>query len=148
MFARIQLRGAYGYDTDEASAESAFYDDTPSMTDQSFAEECDINTIVRRFGLTGEMPAAPLMPSFADFEETYDFHTSMLRIKQAETEFLRLPAELRYRFGNDPGALIAFLEDDRNREEAVKLGLVRAPEVPAPVVLPGDAGGANVPPAS
>jgi len=132
----MKLRGIYAYDTDAASLEAGLANDEPSMTDQSFAEEADINTIVRRFGLTGELPTSVSMPSFADFERTYDYHSAMLEIRAAEREFMRLPADLRTRFDNDPGRLVTFLEDPGNRAEAVSLGLVQAPPEPVPVPEP------------
>lgn len=136
----IKLRAADSYDVDAVSLENGFACVGPSMTDQSFAEEVDINTIVRRFGLTGQMPDDVRMPTYADFEETYDFHSAMLLLKRSESEFMRLPPEIRSRFNNDPGQLITFLEDDRNRDEAVKLGIVVAPAVvDPPPVKGGDA---------
>lgn len=129
------VRGVYNYDVDKASLEAGFVDDEPSMTDQSFAEEVDINTIVRRFGVTGEFPGGVVMPVYAHFEETFDFHSSMMRVRQAEAEFMKLPAELRSRFGNDPGALIEFLEVPENRPEAERLGIVVA-KAPAPEAAP------------
>ena len=122
----MKLRGVYSYDTDVASLESGLANTEPSMTDESFANEVDINTIVRRFGLTGELPRDVAMPSYADFERVYDYHSAMLEIRAAEREFMRLPAEVRSRFRNAPGELVTFLEDPSNRDEAVKLGLVQA----------------------
>jgi phage internal scaffolding protein len=45
----------------------------------------------------------------------------------AEDEFMRLPADLRARFENDPAQLIEFLENLENKDEAIKLGLVNPP---------------------
>lgn len=97
------------------------------MCQQSFKEECDINTIVRRFGLTGVMPETMRMPLNGDFTNVPDFQTALNMVREASDEFMRLPAEVRKRFGNDPGELMVFLEDEKNREEAVKLGLVNKP---------------------
>lgn len=94
---------------------------------QQFKEESDINTIVKRFGLTGELPVVPRMPMSGDFTGAVDFHTAMNMVVQAEQEFMKLPAQLRERFKHDPGELIAFLEDEGNRDEAIKLGLVEKP---------------------
>lgn len=99
-------------------------------TQQQFAEEVDINTIVRRFGLTGTVPENFRMPEFADFSEVVDdYHTAMNLVRQAGEEFLTVPAEIRARFHNDPQELMTFLEDPGNRQEAIKLKLL--PEPPA-----------------
>lgn len=97
-------------------------------TQVQFQEECDINTIVRRFGLTGELPDDPRIGQYVDMSNVPEDYASMLRaVRGAEEAFMEFPAELRARFGNDPGAMLAFLQDGKNREEAVELGLVSKP---------------------
>lgn len=119
------LRAPWNYDVDGASDDAGLsFDGEESLTHQSFKEECDINTIVRRFGLTGELPENLRMPVSGDFTGVTDFHTAMIVVRQAQEEFLRVPAHIRARFANDPGEMMAFLEDERNRDEAVRLGLV------------------------
>lgn len=101
-----------------------------SKTQQHFAEEVDINTIVKRFGLTGQLPDVVRVPRYGDFTGITDYHSAMNAVRQAEEGFMELPAELRARFQNDPQLLMEFMEDDANLEEARKLGLVNpAPEV-------------------
>lgn len=116
----VFLRAAFNYDTDAVSAETAhdcnFDPDTgeelPSMTQQQFKEECDINEIVRRFGLTGQMPDDVRIPVSGDFTGISDFKQAMDAVVSAQEEFMRLPAELRERFRNDPQELIAFVSDE------------------------------------
>lgn len=120
----VFLRTGNNYDRDEASFESGILNDAPSLTKQSFAEECDINTIVERFGLTGELPTDVRAPQYGDFEEIYDYHSAMNAVAQAREAFDAMPAAIRARFHNDPGQFVDFCSDDGNREEAVKLGLV------------------------
>lgn len=126
----VFLRTGHNYDRDEASLESGVLNDSPSLTKQSFAEECDINTIVERFGLTGELPTDIRAPQYADFDEIFDYHSAMNAVAQAREAFDAMPADVRARFSNDPGAFVDFCADENNRDEAVKLGLV----LPAKVV--------------
>lgn len=132
----VFLRAPFNYDVVAASdAAGLACDPDDCFTQQSFREECDINEIVRRFGLTGELPENLAMPVSGDFTGISDFQEAMNVVRRAEEEFLRVPAELRARFNNEPGRLVAFLADDKNREEAVKLGLVNPPvEKPRDVV--------------
>ena len=123
----VFFRTPYNYDTDEVSAETGLACFDESMAQQQFKEESDINEIVRRFGLTGEMPQDFRMPQYGDFTGVSDFHSAVNMVLAAEDEFMRLPAEMRSRFGNDPGQLLDFLNDERNRDEAVKLGLIAKP---------------------
>jgi len=125
------VRDAYNYDMNEVSQEAGLVCDE-GLTHQSFKEECDINTIVKRFGLSGELPEAVRMPTYADFTEVVDFHTAMNAIAKAKEAFDAMPADVRSRFRNDPGAFVDFCSDERNRAEAEKLGLV----VPKPVEPP------------
>lgn len=134
---RVFVRSAYNYDMDAASAKSGTEAGGDSMTQQEFKEESDINVLVRRFGLTGDWPQDLRMPQSGDFSEVTDFQDAMNAVVRAQEEFMKLPGEMRARFYNDPAKLIEFMEDPRNREEAVKLGLVNAP--PAPPAPPAPA---------
>lgn len=123
------VRSPYNYDVDAASNESALNCEDESLAVQSARDECDINTIVKRFGLTGELPDVA-MPQSGDFVGIGDFHSAMNLVRQTEEQFLRVPAEIRARFNNDPARFMAFVEDDSNYDEARKLGLLRDPVKP------------------
>lgn len=140
----VFVRSEYNYDTDQASLESGLSCDDPSLTHQSFAEECDINTIVRRFGLTGELPTALRLPTYQDFEGVFDFQTAMHAIMQAEDAFMALPADLRARFGNDPARFVAFCSAPENADELVRLGLAEKPKGVSPVTEPPASGAPDV----
>ena len=105
-----------------------YSNDEPSLTQQSFADECDINNIVARYvttGVLGDPLSVPTnSPQYGDFTSVADFHVAQTIIAEATQMFDLLPASIRKRFENDPAQLLAFMEDDSNREEAIKLGLV------------------------
>lgn len=118
------IRSAYNYDVDLASLEAGLeVPEGDDFTQQQFKEEVDINTIIKRFGLTGELPENLAMPQSGDFTGISDFHTAMNLVRASQEEFMRVPAEIRARFNNDPGRFIEFVEDDKNYDEAIKLGL-------------------------
>lgn len=133
----VFLRTPYNYDMDAASDEAGIsFVGTESRTQQQFAEEADINTIVRRFGLTGQMPENIGFPEYGDFSEVHDYQTSLNILREADEAFLRIPAEIRARFANDPQQLLEFLHDGNNRDEALKLGLIpKPPEKPRDAVM-------------
>jgi phage internal scaffolding protein len=118
------LRTPYNYDRDAASNESGVACEEPSLAQQHFKDECDINNILRQFNVTGLLPEAPLSPRYGDFTGIVDYHSALNAVIAAEDEFMALPADLRARFQNDPEQLINFLDDSSNFDEAVKLGLV------------------------
>lgn len=137
---KVFCRSPYNYSFDVVSKETGLFCPEESLAVQAAAEECDINTIVRRFGLTGELPAAAESPGFyGDFTGATDFMGAMLAVRKAEERFAALPASMRARFGNDPGQLLEFLDSRENLEEARKLGLLKKLEEPAsqaPSVVP------------
>jgi len=107
------------------------------LTVQASKEEADINTIVKRFGLTGQVPTNVRIPLEMDFSENvFDFRSAMNMVVAAEEAFLAMPADVRARFGNDPHAFVQFASDPENLAEARKLGLA-LPEVkeetPSPI---------------
>jgi phage internal scaffolding protein len=118
------LRTPYNYDTDAASNESGLACEEPSLAQQHFKEECDINTILQKFNITGLLPQSPLSPRYGDFSGIGDYHTALNRVIAAQDEFEALPAQIRARFDNDPANLIEFLGNEKNRSEAEELGLV------------------------
>ena len=132
MFKEKFLRTGNNYDMDAVSRETGLTCKDPSLTQQQFAEEANINTIVERFGLTGELPNNVRMPAFADFEESVDYQTSLNAIIEAQRAFATMPASIRERFGNDPGAFVDFCGDEKNRPEAERVGLVAAKEFVPP----------------
>lgn len=117
------LRSAFNYDMDAASDRTGLTCDDPSLAVQSSRDEVDINTIVRRFGLTGQLPAEVSIPQYGDFSEVVDFHSAMNLVSQAREGFDRMPPQVRARFSNDPGVFVDFCSDPDNADELVKLGL-------------------------
>jgi len=137
---KMFIRSPHNYDVNSASHEAGTYcNEENCKVQQQFKDEVDINTIVKRFGLTGEVPTGYRAPMSGDFTGVNDFHTAMNAVRQAEESFMELPAALRKRFGNDPQELMRFLDDGENRAEAVKLGLVPpAPEKTRDVIAAVD----------
>lgn len=77
---------------------------------QQFAQEVDINTIVRRYGITGELPFGNAGGVYGDFTGISDYASAVAAIQRAEEGFMTLPPEIRERFDNDPGALWQFAQ--------------------------------------
>jgi len=123
------VRSPYNYDLSLASDESGLRCEDISLAKQSFLEESDINCIVKRFGITGELPTGIRMPTYGDFHGVDDFHSAMNAVALAHEAFDAMPGEVRARFNNDPAAFVDFCSDDKNLEEARKLGLVPANEI-------------------
>ncbi|AXH77337.1 MAG: internal scaffolding protein [Microviridae sp.] len=107
----------------------------PSLTKQSFKDECDINRIMARYQATGllpnvnELPAQYLDVTGADFQEHQNF------IAGAFSMFNELPSAIRAKFSNSPGEFLDFCSHEKNRPELAEMGLLRPitePVIPNP----------------
>lgn len=119
----IFLRSAYNYDMNAVSDETGLFCSDPSLTQQQFRDECDINTIVDQFMKTGHLPTPSSMPQYVDYEGVFDFQTAMNAVRQADENFMRMDAKIRARFHNSPQEFLEFFANPENTEEAIRLGL-------------------------
>ena len=62
--------------------------------------------------------------TYGDFSELGDYMENMNKVIEAREMFDALPSKIRERFGNNPGAMINFVMDPNNRDEAIELGLL------------------------
>lgn len=108
----------------------------PSMTQQQFKDECDVNNILRKYSEYGHLDHVNrAQPRYMDcssisahtFQEHLDF------MMDFEDHFDSLPEEIRKRFDDDPSLMMEFLSDERNHEEAMRIGILKGE---APVVEP------------
>lgn len=140
MKPKVFVRAPFNYDADEASLSSGFASKDPTRTQQHQAEEADINTIVRRFGVTGQLPQVPFPPTFQDFSEVvFDYQSAQNLIRQAQESFNALPANVRTRFDNDPGKFVQFVSEPGHEAELRELGLLERRSDPPPAPIPGGA---------
>ena len=103
----------------------------PSLTKQSFKDECDINNIVSRFDKTGVLDHEALVkPKFGDFLGVSDYQTALNQVIEAEEAFEALPAKVRARFDNQPADFLEFCSDEKNYDEMVELGLIEPTNKP------------------
>ncbi len=110
-------------------------------TKQAFAEETDINWIMRKYDKTGLVDHLAKHGGEYGFASSITLHEAMNVVARAEAMFADLPASARSRFEGDPGAFLDFVQNPENQAEMLKLGLMRPgfsiPEVPVvPAVAP------------
>lgn len=127
----------------------------PSLTRQEFADECDLNILMKRYeghaiGGPGLLPPHEAM--FVDFSE---IPTNLLeymdQMKRAEDAFMTLPAPVRKEFENSAHAFVEFASDPENLPQMRTWGLAPPPKASpaaggAPPAVPAAAGG-SAPPA-
>lgn len=122
------VRSQYNYDRQAASVDTGLECLDPSYTQQQFKEECDINTILERFGVTGHLPMTTKQPMAGDFTDVEDFHGAMEVVRLANENFMTLPSKVRGRFDHDPEKFVDFCVDPANAAAVRELGLARAEE--------------------
>lgn len=106
-----------------------------SRTVQSDAKEADINFIVKRFGITGELPQQlPYVTNLDLVDAPQDYMGAMAVLQKAQEQFMAMPADVRAEFKNDPGLFMDFVSDPGNLDRMRELGLAVPKKVePAPV---------------
>jgi len=128
-------------DFDELSYVTGVECTDPSLTDQSGAKDADINVMMERMGVTGQIPMLDKVPLNYDFDKVIDFRTAMEAVVTAREMFMNVPAKLRQRFNDDPQEFVDFCSNPANIEELRSLGLAKALDVPPepakPVPAPG-----------
>jgi len=94
------------------------------FTEQAHKKECEIDHILKKFDKTG------LITHIQDIEAKFgdvtgmEFQNMQNKIAAAKNSFNQLPLDIRNRFENDPAKLLSFMDDENNRHEAIKLGLI------------------------
>ncbi len=108
-----------------------------SLTRQSEANACNINTIMAKYDKTGLLPVHNRESFYADVSQMGDYQSALENVRMADDAFMELPAKVRAKFDNEVGLFLDFCSDPGNRDEMVEMGLVEAPAaVAAPAVEP------------
>lgn len=130
----MKFRTQFDGKSDDVSQKHTTQSVGESRTKQAFKDESDINNILKRYNVTGVLPdqSRAALAHFGDFTNVPSYDEALNTVIESQAAFMQLPAVMRQRFGNDPQHLLAFLSDENNREEAIKLGFVNPPQQPVP----------------
>jgi phage internal scaffolding protein len=95
------------------------------VTQQHFKNDVNINSIMEKYRTTGVLPVCDSSKAvYGDFTGI-DYQGARNMIAESLQGFMTLPARLRARFDNDPAKLIAFIQDESNKDEAIALGIMK-----------------------
>lgn len=105
-----------------------------SLTVQSERERVSLSNIISRVMKGGGLAAGvPVRRGFyGDISNAPTFIQALNVVANAQARFAELPAKVRDQFNNDPATMLRFVDDPENKEAAIKLGLLPAPDVPPP----------------
>lgn len=96
----------------------------PSVTKQSFKEDCDVNVIVNKFMSGGELTHLNrLAPQFGDVSSAVDLQAALELVEDAWEEFERLPARVRSACDNSPVNFEHMISSEEGRAELARLGM-------------------------
>ncbi len=128
MTTKVNVRSAF-YPHERVTTETP----GPSMTQQNFKDETDINNILAKYAKTGLIDHINKYGGhYSEMPDESDFHAAMNLVTNAQSMFAELPSGIRANFDNDPALFLDFLDDPENRDEAIEMGLFPA-EDPEPV---------------
>lgn len=68
----------------------------PSMTEQEYKDECDVNFIIKNFVKTGELPDMTMQ--YGDMTTVQDYQDALYTIAEAKSNFYALPSAVRDEF--------------------------------------------------
>jgi phage internal scaffolding protein len=93
-------------------------------TEQQHKKRCDINRIIKKYDTDGVLVHVAKMEARYGDMTGDDFKAAMDSVHEIQTMFKELPSDVRARFRNNPENYLRFLEDPKNRQEAIELGLI------------------------
>lgn len=98
---------------------------------QEFKDDADINSIMRKFQVTGAIDHVANYQGEYGFASPLNLHESMNIITRANSMFEALPSSLRNKFHNDAKQFLEYVQNPDNYEEAKKLGIALSNEAQA-----------------
>lgn len=101
------------------------------VTVQDAIPECDLNVMVRRW--SQGVPGPEFVPGqYGDVTGVRDIADVRSRLGEMSDLFMKVPAEVREKFGNDALAFFEAVGDPSRVGELRELGLIAQEEPPAP----------------
>lgn len=99
--------------------------DKPSKTQQQFKDQVDVNKIIQKYKKTGDKSflESSKLGVYSDTTMFKDYQSSLNKVIDANNAFGALSSDIRLKFNNDPQQLITYLQNPKNKEESIKLGL-------------------------
>lgn len=108
------------------------FTDDPGLTEQAHAKECDINHKITMYAKGKAIGVSATPGVYMEVPEGFDFQSSMDTAVKLREQFESHSMEVRKRFHNNIQEMIEFLGEEKNQDEAIRLGLVEPPKEPEP----------------
>lgn len=100
-----------------------------SLTQQHFKEECDVINIIKKHDRNGIIEHVQRgQARYGDFSQVAGYKEALDLVRDAQTEFMAIPSDIREKFENDPGKFYEFVSNPENKEELKKMGFIETPK--------------------
>lgn len=111
-----------------------------SKTKQSFKQECDVNTLLKKYRKTGLLEHVNMYQGrYENLSDPVDYQTALNLVLSATAAFDSLPSQVRKQFSNSPHEFLTFVNNPENESAMRDLGLLPpeiVPDVTPPVLDP------------
>lgn len=118
--------------------------DKPSLTDESFKDECDISLMIERFKVN-KIPPKTVNISYGYSPTVEDLQNAQYIMAETKSNFEALPSKIRDEFGNEVSNYLAYISDKANLRDCYERGLIDRSSVSIDVVYPERFQPQNVP---
>ena len=99
----------------------------PSRTKQADRQTSDINYIMKRYGGISNIPAGSVPLNYYDTVGAPTYEEALMIVSRGKDAFNSLTAVQRAHFDNDPVKFLQLMDDPSRKEEAISLGILKAP---------------------
>lgn len=107
----------------------------PSLTDESFADECNISLMIERYKVS-KIPPRTVNVSYGYSPSPDDFQNAQYLMAEVKTNFESLPSKIREEFGYDVQKYLAYIGDRDNLKDCYERGLVDPSSVKLEEIYP------------
>ena len=110
----------------------SIYFKNPSLTEQCHKNDCEIDVILKRYQQTGflvnPLEKSTRTPMFGDLSDLVGYQEQQNRLCQVKEYFEALPSQIRLMFGNDVGNYLQAMNDPKQTDKLIELGLLKRAE--------------------
>lgn len=120
----MQIRSRYALGAPEKGLEFV----KPSLTQQQFKDECEIESLLKAHNLgqvMGILNNHERQPLYGDVSDIPDFHDAQNHVARAREYFNGLPSDVRAQFDNSLAKFLSTLNDPRAREALTDMGVLK-----------------------
>lgn len=102
--------------------------DNPSLTDESFADECNISMMIEKYRVS-KIPPRTVDVSYGHSPTIEDFQNAQYLLAEVKSNFEGLPSSIRDEFKNDVQNYLEYIGDKANLKDCYERGLINPDSV-------------------